>query len=94
MKKAIRAAAILALSAVMLIVMGACGKGEAASITGQLLNASDNTITISSDDGPVEIKTGKGTVYRIGESDKLCIGDTVDVTYHESFGKKSAALMK
>jgi len=90
MKKAIRAAAILALSAVMLIVMGACGKGEAASITGQLLNASDNTITISSDDGPVEIKTGKGTVYRIGESDKLCIGDTVDVTYHESFGKKSA----
>ena len=90
MKKVIRAAAILALSAVMLIVMGACGKGEAASITGQLLNASDNTITISSDDGPVEIKTGKGTVYRIGESDKLCIGDTVDVTYHESFGKKSA----
>ena len=90
MKRGIRAAAILVISAALLIMLGACGKSETARITGRLLNASEGNITVSSDDGPVEIETGKETVYRLGDSDKLCIGDTIDVTYHESFGKKSA----
>ena len=90
MKKRIRAMAILMLSAMLLIMLGACGKEETGEITGQLLNAADGTITVSSEDGPVQIDTGKETVYRLGDSDKLCIGDTVDVVYHESFGKKSA----
>lgn len=90
MKRGIRAAAILAFSAALLLMLGACGKSEAFRITGRLLNASEGTITVSSDAGPVEIDTDKETVYRLGDSDKLCIGDTIDVTYHESFGKKSA----
>ena len=90
MKRRSRVTAIMVFAAALLIMLAACGKGEAGEITGQLMNAADGTITVSSDDGPVEINTGKETVYRLGDSDKLCIGDTVDVVYHQSFGKKSA----
>ena len=62
MKRGIRAAAILVISAALLLMLGACGKSEAFRITGRLLNASEGTITVSSDAGPVEIDTGKETV--------------------------------
>ena len=90
MKRRIGITAILVLSVVLLILLGACGNGQPGEITGRLMNAADGTITVSGDEGPVEIKTGKETVYRLGETDKLCIGDTVNVTYHESLGNKNA----
>ena len=90
MNRSIRMAIIVVLMCFLLPVLAACGKSESGVITGTLTNAVDGQITIENDEGRSEIETGKETAYKLGDEDRLCIGDTLEVSYHKSMGKMHA----
>lgn len=90
MNKSIRTTIIILLTCFLIPVLAACGKSESGSVTGTLINAVEGQITIENDEGRFEIETEKETAYRLGDEDRLYVGDTVEVSYHKSMGKMHA----
>ena len=90
MDKRIRMAVLLLLTCVLLAALAACGKTESGVVTGTLTGAAEGRITIETEAGSSEIITDKETAYRLGDEDRLCVGDTLEVSYHKSMGKMHA----
>ena len=82
---------VLLIAVCAVAAMGACSKApETGEYTGTLTEALDNSIIVSDDNDMQEFQTGGDTTYDLGDEDRLCVDDVLDISYHEESGKKYA----
>ena len=82
---------VLLIAVCAVTAMGACSKApETGEYTGTLTEALDNSIIVSDDNDMQEFQTGGDTTYDLGDEDRLCVDDVLDISYHEESGKKYA----
>lgn len=78
----------------MVLAFASCAaKTETGTETGTLKDAAEDSLVVSAESGDITFKTTDGTIYKLNGTERLTIGDTVEVDYQKKAGKYFAEVV-
>ena len=85
MKKRLKTLFAVLMALVMVFAMNGCAlKAEADEVfSGELIDAQNNRLVVKSPEKTMLFVTAEKTVYELGDEDHICVGDTLEVSFHK-----------